>query len=416
LGNSKTNCNIVQLWLIAAAFATLSVKPVAAIETSTLNSAVSLRQQALQRKLRYSQKPEDIDATLALYKSAIDASEKENGSGSSYTGYLYFERGSYAFDNSRFNIALENLNKAVQINPSSVTARLRLIQLLELRKESIQARQQIQQLLSRHGDCKEGRQLLVASMQKFDPAAATRQAFSIDKFVKLPAPEKAAQVAAENAPESTQNANLASAAKPPDATPLSPVLSLRSPHAKPPEAVPTTKPAAAPPSAESAAVIEAVTSVQREISKFAKSTPPKESKPEKKSTPRPAKMAKTTEKKKAQHAVAQAMEIPGIPKPPKGGGGKVGLVPPPPPTPFSFAMPMVPRPDLSNGGLQLKTEAKIKKTTEKKAAPEKITVPPVPNIPGANEGAAPAASKGNADSDPDFLLEWGGANNKKKKK
>jgi tetratricopeptide (TPR) repeat protein len=407
----------MQLFIVAAAFATLSSNSVLASETPRLDSAVGLRQQALQRILKHSQKPEDIDATLALYKSAIDASEKENGSGCSYTGDLYFERGSYAFDNSRFQIALDNLNKAVQINPSSITARLRLIKLLEVRKDSIEARQQIQQLLTRHSDCKEGRQLLVASMQKFDPAAATRQAFSVDKFVKLPAVEKPAPQAAQSTPASP------AAAKPTDVAPLSSVLSLRSPHAKPPEVVQPPKPAAAatPPSAEASAVIEAVSSVQREVAKFAKATPPKEAKPEKKSAPKVAK----SEKKKtaAQHATALSLDIPPPPgsKPAKAksGGGKMaaGLVPPPPPTPFAFPMPGmgIPRPDLSNGGLQLKTDAKIKKpAAEKKAAPEKISVPPVPNIPTPGESASPAP-KGNADSDPDFLLEWGGANKKKKK-
>jgi tetratricopeptide (TPR) repeat protein len=425
LGFRKTNCNVVQSWLAAAALATLSAVPAFAVETPRLESAVALRQQALQRILRHSQKPEDIDATLSLYKSAIDASEKENGSDSSYTGDLYFERGSYAFDNSRFNIALDNLNKSVQINPSGVTARLRLIQLLELRKESIQARQQIQQLLARHGDCKEGRQLLVLSMQKFDPAAATRQAFNVDKFVKIAITEGAPLQPAQSA-AAPHNASAPGEAKPSEAKPTVPVLSsalsLRSPHAKPPEVV-QPKPLVAP-SAESAAVIEAVTSVQREISKFAKAAPPKESKPVKASNPKPAKSAAA--KKAAQHAVAQSMEAP-LPKSSKGkSGGKMpsGMVPPPPPTPFAFPMPMMPRPDLSNGGLQLKTEAKIKKTPApksesasekaeaKKAASEKISVPPVPNIPTPHEGAS---SSGNADSDPDFLLEWGGANKRKKK-
>jgi len=395
---------------------------------SRLDSPNLLRDRALQNALKHSQQPEDIQRSLNLYKAAIERSEKEYGADSTYTAQLYYEMGSFALDNSKFTVALESLNRAVVLDPNAITPRLQLVKLYELRKEPNAARVQLIQLLKKHPDSKVGRQLLVNEIQNSDPAAATKQAFRMDKLllaainpVGMPANLSVSAVkpattgsAAKPATGSTQPNGASATDQLPKvepkaivpAEPLSSVMLLRMHQ----------KPAPTPPPQEQTAQ---VTPVQAPVVKPPIITPakiPMMSHPPKSAT-RPKKAQPLA---KAQSGIIANAERPSRHEKPAGKVGKGGLVPPPPPLPFVPVFPgMIPPPQARTPvgvpAVQLKTDAKIKSPPKKESKPaDGAAKQQATEVPAPPKATAPGASKPSADDDPEFLLKWASVSQKKK--
>jgi tetratricopeptide (TPR) repeat protein len=408
-----------------------------------LDAPYVLRDRALQNALKHSQQPEDIEKAINLYRAAINRSEKEYGADSTYTAQLYFELGNYALDNSKFTVAVESLNRAVELDPNATTPRLRLVKLYELRKEPNAARQQLIQLLKKHPDSREGRQLLVNEIQSSDPAAATRQAFRIDKLVLAslnpitmpnavsPTPAKSA---AGSATTSGATKTPTAASRPGNSPPpqnekvdirpnlpmenLSPAMLLRT----------RMKPTPTPPPQEQTAQVSPI----QPVIKPPLAVPPAsmmtakgsgEKSPHRETKPKP---------KKAQSAPSrdQGAASPKAEKAPRAAklsskGGKGGLVPPPPPLPFMPVYPgMVPPPGVRTPvgvpSVELKTDAKIKRPTTKKEAKGESTEGKSEAKTDAAKSTAPAkatapsATKPASEQDPDFLLDWASIHKKKK--
>jgi tetratricopeptide (TPR) repeat protein len=444
---------------------------------SSLDSPSLLRDRALQNALKHSKQPEDIDRALNLYKGAIDRSVKEYGADSPYTAQLYFELGCYALDNSRFMVALESLNRAVELDPNAVAPRLKLVRLHELCRRPNAAREQLVLLLKKHPDSKEGRQLLVNEIQRVDPAAAARQAFGIDKLVvataipptdtgNYPAPAAKRETPPDTM-DNTATPNPASghAATPtPQAKPqanapvpqanalvspvqaLSPVMSLRTlqkpaataqPKRPPQEETAKITPVEPPQKAANAAKLTAPKAkpekpAQSEVKAIHKSRKSKSKaasgeNAELSSEHKKGESASTGKKAKAEKlAHAGSSKI--------SGKGLKGLVPPPPPLPFMPVFPgiMPPQqvhPQSGEASVQLKTDAKIKaakkanKPPESEARGEAAATKSEAKAETKSEGKseakseAPKASPSKpAPEDEDFMLKWAGVNEKKKKK
>jgi len=436
-----------------------------ATETSRLDSPFILRQRAFQSALRHSSQADDIEKTLSLYRMAIERSEKEYGANSSYTAQLYYELGSYALDNSKFTLAVDNLNRAVELDPNSIATRLKLIRLYEICAKPNEARKQISQILAKHPESKEGRQLLVSAIQKHDPAAATRQAFQIDRLI---CPSASHFVNSRQSPTQVSN----SVATRNDAVKggasvsvktdnnsetglaiVSSVMSLRALHSgkltgtgpKKLDATTMSKSPAKEHNAEDAKAQRTKGPLPIKHGKARALSKGKAAHSDKKAKHQ----AKKNGKDNLDHLVPESVSV--EPTEDSGAGGKgtgaqgakkgkavhqtralkgsgkaaKGLVPPPPPTQILPVYPgMIPA--LNPSGLRapasLRTEAKLKNSAQKKdqkgtsdtksgakeekaGAQEEKSKPPEKLPPGA---------KDSGDSDPDFLLNWADVNKKKK--
>jgi tetratricopeptide (TPR) repeat protein len=439
-----------------------------ATETSRLDSPFVLRQRAFQSALRHSSQTDDIQKTLSLYRLAIERSEKEYGADSSYTAELYYELGSYALDNSKFTLALENLNRAVDLDPNSIAARLKLIRLYEVCAKPNEARKQISQILAKHPESKEGRQLLVSAIQKHDPAAATRQAFQIDRLI---CPSANSSVNARRSPTQTSNsvatkndatkgtANVSGGPENDRETGLAVVNSvmwLRAPHsgklsdtaAKKLDATTMSKSPAKEKSAEPVAKAKqtkAASPVKQgkaaALSKSKAAHSDKKARHQAKKSgndldhivPESASVetkedsgagskgtgAESAKKGKAAHQTRSSKASSKIPK---------GLVPPPPPTQILPVYPgMVPalHPSGFRAPAQLRTEAKLKNSAQRKddkgkpdtksgAKEDKAEAQEEKSKPSEKHMPAAPMTRDSGDSDPDFLLKWADVNKKKK--
>src|SRR5579875_652056 len=359
--------------------------------SSASESLRILRSEALEARLN-GQDEQALDA----YERALSLARREFGDSSSYLSDLYFEMGTYAFETSKFERAETYLMSAVKLNPNSVTARVKLSELLRLRNRPEDAAMQASQALLKHPNSIQARQALaLAYLDMNDLARANRAFYVLDEVQRgkaAPPPAPPPAVAPQPPPEE----------KPAVASVLSPLKALTKSVARTEEkparkAEPGKKPKAeakpAPPARK----------------------PQPRPKPEK---PRPA----TREVKPKAAAPALKPEAPKGESKPVGLKAKPaelkakpakpprGLVPPPPPVVPSYVVAPPPPPygapsglgvTTGNPGYSLKTEVKMKpKEKPKEQAKE--------------DKAAPPASSGG--SDDDFLLDWFDKGGKKKGK
>ncbi len=107
----------------------------------------------------------DSDAALDYYQKAVDTASREYGADSSYIAQLYYEMGTLALDAKKFLKSESYLQKAVQHNPNSIMARVKFAELLQLRGKNDEALQQIQAALAKHSGSPEAREALVIWLQ-----------------------------------------------------------------------------------------------------------------------------------------------------------------------------------------------------------------------------------------------------------
>lgn len=133
----------------------------------------------------------DPNTALDFYQKAVDRAIKDYGADSTFVGDLYFEMGVLAFDAGWFQKAETYLTKAVQQNPNSIVAKVKLAELLEVRDRPDLALNQIQSALAKKRNSSEARQALVMWLIKQRNAAgAVRESYvlsqQMQKGVPLP--------------------------------------------------------------------------------------------------------------------------------------------------------------------------------------------------------------------------------------
>jgi len=190
------------------------------LASATLDSPPSLRALAFKRHLENQPK-----VALDFYQKAIDKSIKDYGPESSYTARLYFEMGLLALDMSKFTLADHCFTKAIQINPNSATARLKLAELLRLRERPELARSMVQKSMDRHLNSPEAYREMVVWLQERNPAAATKESFMISQIlngnISQLAPQPISAVGQVQSPTTLDNAASNSLVKPlPGRTPI----------------------------------------------------------------------------------------------------------------------------------------------------------------------------------------------------
>lgn len=394
----------------------------------------------------------DTEAALDYYQKAIDTASREYGPDSSYIGQLYYEMGTLALDAKKFVRSESYLQKAVQHNPNSVMARVKFAELLQMRGKNEEALQQINAALAKHSNSPEAREALVIWLQaNHKTARAIHESYNVTRAASgsnvAPPVTQAVLARAENA-KSEEPAMIAAAPPIPAPTPV------------PATAQATTKPPVKTPlklfpwmqaekkpepkkeevkekPAEKKDDKKALESKKSDKNDKKNASSKKESRQQKTAKEKHAKptrpaqehmtdeslsastaalrtTAKTIPKKKEASESAPTAAPPAPPvvlavPPVKSSKRSNTMVPPPPPLVPSFANPMgmfQPVPQMYQPPAAPKAAAKKPKpaaATQAKEAP-------------AESKAAAASSGGGEESDPSFLLDWGGANAKKKGK
>lgn len=138
------------------------------------------RQSALELRARG-----DMDACFAAYNQAADRATRVFGPESTYVADIYFEEGMTAFRTDQYEIASKCLQKAVEINPNSSEARLKLAELDALTGRYDSAKTQIQKVLARHPGNVEARAILADCYQKEGNCAkATKEYFHVNELAQ----------------------------------------------------------------------------------------------------------------------------------------------------------------------------------------------------------------------------------------
>ncbi|MBS1954880.1 MAG: tetratricopeptide repeat protein [Cyanobacteria bacterium SZAS-4] len=405
----------------------------------------------------------DTEAALDYYQKAIDSASREYGAESSYIGQLYYEMGTLALDAKKFVRSEAYLQKAVQHNPNSIMARVKFAELLQLRGKNDEALVQIHAALSKHSSSPEAREALVLWLQSnHKTARAIHESYNISVAAagNTVAPPVVTGVAAKPDTPKTDTALIASATPAP--TPTPPASAAKVPLKifpwMQPEKKPEPKKVEPEKKPEKKEEKKPVETKKPEKSEKKPKKEPKQQKPAKeKHTKQPKQQPQVEVAQDEMHASAAALRTTAktIPKkkdksgddPAESGGteeaaappAKVkhvaaapapamqaaptmvfgvpavksskrpqGMVPPPPPMVPVFGNPMgmfQPPPPVFQKPAAPKATAK-----KPKAAAPAVAKEPAPETKPA------ASSSGGDEPDPNFLLEWGGANAKKKGK
>ncbi len=394
----------------------------------------------------------DSDAALDYYQKAVDTASRDYGADSSYIAQLYYEMGTLALDAKKFLKSESYLQKAVQHNPNSIMARVKFAELLQLRGKNDEALQQIQAALAKHSGSPEAREALVVWLQSNKKMArAIHESYNLSvaaNGVMVPPP-------VPMLPKQAEPTVLAAAIPAPVVVlPISPKSPLKlfpwmtekKPEAKKPD---DTK------KAEEKRAIE----VKKTEKKASKKEPrqPKQAK-EKPVKEKPAKHSKSKESKPSAEAQAALrttakalpkkkdskkddgsdpaesggseskadetaaapaeprakakkepaprmvqMAVPQFIQPSKSSKRSQTMVPPPPPMVPVFGGPMGFPPQ----------QFRQQPVKQAKAKPKESA--PAAKEPAAETKSASSTGSGGSDDPSEFILEWAGAKDKKKK-
>lgn len=405
----------------------------------------------------------DTEAALDYYQKAIDTASRDYGAESSYIGQLYYEMGTLALDAKKFVRSEAYLQKAVQHNPNSVMARVKFAELLQLRGKNDEALQQINTALAKHSSSPEAREALVIWLQSnHKTARAIHESYNISMAAAGNTVAPPAVLAKVDTPKSADTALIAAAAPAPTPAPAAPAAKVplkifpwmqaeKKPEPKKvePEKKPEKKEEKKPVEAKKPEKSEKKVKKEPKQQKPAKEkhskqpkqpqvevaqeemhasaaalrttakTIPKKKEPKSNDGSDPAESGATEEAAappaKVKHAQAAApvmqaapamvFNVPVV----KSSKRPQGMVPPPPPMVPVFGNPM---------GMfgQAPPPPVFRQPAAPKAAKKpKAAAPAVAKEPAAESHPA-ASSSGGEEPDPNFLLDWAGANAKKKGK
>ncbi len=430
---------LTRLSSLLIAVATASSFCVAAQALNASGNPQELRTKALESWLRG-----DIDGAEQGYRSAIEEAEHQYGAKSAFVGDLYYEIGTLALENGKFDKAEKWLNTSVELRPNSTMARVKLAQLYRLqRNDPRMGIAHIQQALYRSkGTSLQARQELVSLLMMNNagvhPVTSTKEAFALKAMVagqtqvrppqtKLAMTPIAAVAAAKVEPPKPKPDVVEPKKEPLAVLPV--IFKLKpKPEEKKPEPLKVEPPVVKPPVEKPKPVVERP-KVKKpkpvvekpkpvvekpkpavEKPKPAVEKPKPEEKPKPQEKPKPAEPLKATP---AEPLVVKMPEFKPPTQPTKPAKKSHGMVPPPPPmVPVFGGPPPVMFPPPNPGGFTLQTEAKIKK----QAQPKVEKPPPKEEAPKTEPEEKPSAHPVGDPEDPDFLIDWGGVQKKKKGK
>lgn len=323
----------------------------------------------------------DFPGASALYERAIAAATAAYGKNSSFVADLCYEVGTISLEDGQFQTAEKYLKLAVQHKPNSVMARVKYADLLAMRGNQEDAFGQIQEAMKANPGSPVAQQAMVkwmmgqANHRTADGAianvAATWEAFRLRTLGKNSVQATMADITnwKNGFMKPVKPIAKVAAAAPPKEPPK--------PIAKPKEVARVVPP---PPPVKANPKISKVKPVERSVTAI---------KPREPEKPR-VEIAKPAPEKQQRPVVATESAH-------TSKKSKNGLVPPPPPGPVfgSAGFGVVPPPPSNFTTPVLSTTAEVKKEKPKKK--------PKPVVEERDE-------------DPDYLLDWGAVDGKKKSK
>lgn len=240
----------VLLGLLAGYFAIVSTGSAISAPTD-MDGVRSLRSLALEQHMRG-----ESDTAMSTYDNALKMATDLFGKNSTYVAEILYEQAIVALACKRYSKAEDCLQDALQINPNSMCARLKLAEYLKLKGRTQEARQQASKVLAKHKDSVEARQIMALTYQEEgNVAKATQECFYLDEAmhgkshsdsenVAFTQPPPAVAAPAINIPILSQPAPAAVSKPIPVAKPIK---KLEPPHKiKPPRHVEKPKPVAKP--------------------------------------------------------------------------------------------------------------------------------------------------------------------------
>ncbi len=395
----------------------------------------------------------DSDAALDYYQKAVDTASHDYGADSSYIAQLYYEMGTLALDAKKFLKSESYLQKAVQHNPNSIMARVKFAELLQLRGKNDEALQQIQAALAKHNGSPEAREALVIWLQSNKKMArAIHESYNLSVAangvtvpppvpvlakqteptvvavaiptppVVLPIPPKSPlklfpwmteKKPEAKKPEETKKAEVkkpekkASKKEPKQPKPAKekPVKEKPAKHAKSKEAKPSAETQVELRAAAQAALRTTAKALpkKKDSKKDDGSDPAESGGSESKADETAAAPAEPKAKAKKEPAPKMVqMAMPQFIQPIKSSKRSNTMVPPPPPMVPVFGGPMGFPPQQFHQQPPKQAKAKPKESA------------PVAKEPAPETKSASSTASGGSD-DPEFILEWAGAKDKKKK-
>jgi tetratricopeptide (TPR) repeat protein len=188
----------VLLGLLAGYFAIASTG--AAISSPTdMDGVRSLRSLALEQHMRG-----ESDTAMSTYDNALKMATDLFGKKSTYVSEILYEQAVVALACKRYPKAEECLQSSLEINPNSISARLKLAEYLKLKGRTQEARQQARKVLAKHKDSLEARQIMALTYQEEGNAAkATQECFFLDEAMHGKARSEAENVAFTPPPPAT---------------------------------------------------------------------------------------------------------------------------------------------------------------------------------------------------------------------
>jgi hypothetical protein len=145
-----------------------------------------------------------LDRSISLQEKAINMATRQYGANSPVVADMYFQLGVIALEATEFQKAQDALAQSVRINPSSVTARVKLAEILRLRGRPEAARQQALAAVANHKFAPEARQeLALCYLDTGNVTKANQQFFSLSQILSGKTPistDSAAKYSASTAP------------------------------------------------------------------------------------------------------------------------------------------------------------------------------------------------------------------------
>lgn len=127
---------------------------------------------------------QNLDDALYWYERAAEKATKEYGADSCYVADIYFEMGCLALDAKKFQRAQNYLEHAVERNPNSIMARVKLAELLQIREQNQAALKEIQHALQKNSKSPQARHALVMwLLAQKNPAAAVHESYIMGRVM-----------------------------------------------------------------------------------------------------------------------------------------------------------------------------------------------------------------------------------------
>lgn len=111
----------------------------------------------------------NADEALDNYQHALQIASGVYGANSPYLAEIYYDMGSLCLANSNFNKAEGYLNQTIKLNPNSTAAHLRLAELMRIKGRAEEAQKHARLVVAKHRDDVVARQELALAYERNEP-------------------------------------------------------------------------------------------------------------------------------------------------------------------------------------------------------------------------------------------------------